>query len=68
MPDISMLDLRANLTDILKRAEQGETFTVNRFGTKVAMIVPASVTVAWTSTTDGSAHAVEVHAEPEEEA
>lgn len=41
MPEISMLDLRANLTEILRRVEEnGEGFTVNRFGKTVAAIVP----------------------------
>lgn len=40
MPDISMLDLRANLTDVLRRVADGESFTVVRFGSPVASIEP----------------------------
>lgn len=40
MPDISMLDLRSNLTDVLREVERGQIYTVNRFGKTIAMLVP----------------------------
>lgn len=52
MPEISMLDLRANLTTVLQRVEAGESFTVRRFGTTIASIEPV---VTQTEPTDASA-------------
>jgi prevent-host-death family protein len=38
---INMLELRINLTQILKRVENGESLVVTRFGAPVAVIGPA---------------------------
>ena len=51
MPDISMLDLRANLTSVLDRARQGESFTVIRFGSPVAEIGPFTSAMNTSSST-----------------
>lgn len=43
MPEkLSMLDLRANLSEILRRVEAGEAFEITRFGKVVAIITRAT--------------------------
>jgi antitoxin (DNA-binding transcriptional repressor) of toxin-antitoxin stability system len=63
MPDISMLDLRSNLSAIVRDVEAGHTYTVKRFGKTVMMLVPAGTVVDIDPTLAYMEHIQNVHDE-----